>query len=130
MNKGVSFDHFSRSSGVGGSDCLTRWRSPRAEPEELRWAREAMDQHRLADAERHLQRALVSGPECAAVRTLLGLLHEQVGEHHAAYRCFRLALMLDPRDATAGDGLSRYCQRFGHDPANQAINPAASNSPE
>ena len=114
-----------RSSGPGGAanpERLAQWSPPRREPEELRWAREAMDGRRLAEAERHLQRALTSGPDCAAVRTLMGVLHEQVGEHQAAYRCYRLALMLDPRDAIAEDGLRRYCLRFGYNPSSQAVN--------
>ena len=53
----------------------------------------------------------------------MGVLHERLGEHHAAYQCYRLALMLDPHDTVAGDGLRRYCQRFGYDPGNKAINP-------
>ena len=63
-------------------------------------------------------------PTRAEVRTLMGLLHERVGEHHAAYQCYRLALLLDRHDPVAGDGLRRYCQRFGFDPGNKAINPA------
>jgi Tfp pilus assembly protein PilF len=117
--------HLSGLSGVGRSDRRFNWTPPRREPPELVLARNALADHRLADAERHLQRALISGPDCAEVRTLMGLLHEQVGEHHAAYRCYWLALSLDRGDIVAGDGLRRYCQRFGYDPSSKAINPAA-----
>ena len=54
----------------------------------------------------------------------MGVLHERLGEHHAAYRCYRLALMLDRDDTVAGEGLRRYCERFGYDAASAAINPA------
>ncbi len=54
----------------------------------------------------------------------MGILHERVGEHHAAYQCYRLALKLDRHDHVAADGLRRYCQRFGYDPGNKVINPA------
>jgi Tfp pilus assembly protein PilF len=120
--------HNPRLSGLSGlrsSDRLLDWAPTRREPPELVLARKALADHRLADAERHLQRALVAGRDCAEVRTLMGLLHEQVGEHHAAYRCYWLALSLDHDDIVAGDGLRRYCQRFGYDPSSKAINPAA-----
>jgi hypothetical protein len=55
----------------------------------------------------------------------MGLLHERLVEHHAAYRCYRLALTLNPRDPVAGEGLLRYCWRFGFDPGSRAINPAS-----
>ena len=67
--------------------------------------------------------ALDAAPDSAEVRTLMGLLHQRVGEHHAAYQCYRLALLLDRHDPVAGDGLRRYCRRFGFDPGNRAINP-------
>lgn len=130
MFRGLSLRRTSAPSGVGDPERLARWRPPRPEPEELQWAREAMDDRRLGEAERHLQRALTSDPECAAVRSLMGLLHEQVGEHHAAYRCYRLSLMLDPDDPVAADGLTRYCRRFGYDASSRAINPAAAHPEE
>jgi tetratricopeptide (TPR) repeat protein len=120
-----------RIAGLGSgstSDRLLNWNPPRRDPPDLILARQALDCRRLDEAERHLQRALDTAPNCAEVRTLMGLLHERLGEHHAAYRCYRLALILDPHDTTAGDGLHRYCHRFGYDPDNKAINPAATHS--
>ena len=113
---------------VRAPDHLLDWSPPRRDPPELILARQALDGHRLAEAERHLQRAMDSAPDCAEVRTLMGVLHERLGEHHAAYRCYRLALMLDPHDPVADDGLRRYCERFGYDPGNKAINPCADRS--
>ena len=118
---------FSRIAGRGaggGPDRILNWSPPRRDPPELILARRALDGRRFADAERHLRRALDAAPESAEVRTLMGLLHERLGEHHAAYQCYRLALTLDRHDTVAGDGLRRYCHRFGFDPRNQAINPA------
>jgi tetratricopeptide (TPR) repeat protein len=110
---------------IGGATGRIRdWTPPRRDPPDLILARQAMVRHRLGDAERHLRRALDTAPDSAEVRTLMGLLHERVGEHHAAYQCYRLALLLDRRDPVASDGLRRYCQRFGFDPGNKAINPA------
>ena len=101
------------------------WNPPRRDPPDLIMARQALDRRRLDEAERHLRRALDTAPDCAEVRTLMGLLHERLGEHHAAYRCYRLALMLDREDAVASDGILRYCRRFGYDPGSKAINPRA-----
>lgn len=109
----------------GIADRIRNWERIRPDPPELDLARHAMHDLRLAEAERHLQRALDLAPNCAEVRTLMGLLHERVGEHHAAFQCYRLALKLDPADADAGAGLLRYCRRFGYDPRNKAINPGA-----
>jgi Tfp pilus assembly protein PilF len=119
---------FNRIAGIGSHSVSSRvpdWNPPRRDPPDLVLARQALDDRRLAEAERHLQRALDTAPDCAEVRTLMGLLHEQVGEHHAACRCYRLALTLDPHDTVAADGLRRYCHRFGYDPANTAIIPCA-----
>lgn len=107
------------------SDRLLAWEPPTEEPAELALARQAMARGRLAEAERHLKRALDTAPDCGEVRTVLGHLHERLGEHHAAYRCYRLALTLNPRDSAAAEGLRRYCHRFGYDSGNRAINPAA-----
>jgi tetratricopeptide (TPR) repeat protein len=115
--------------GNGGtSDRVLDWAPPKQDPADLILARQALDRRRLADAERHLRRALDAAPDCAEVRTLMGLLHERLGEHHAAYQCYRLALALDRHDTVAMDGLHRYCHRFGYDPGNRAINPAGTES--
>jgi Tfp pilus assembly protein PilF len=107
------------------TETVLDWNPPRRVPSDVILARVALDRRQFADAERHLRRALDAAPDCAEVRTLLGIVHESLGEHHAAYQCYRLALKLDRLDTVAGDGLRRYCERFGYDPANAAINPAA-----
>jgi tetratricopeptide (TPR) repeat protein len=86
--------------------------------------REALDQRQFEDAERHFRRALDIDPESAEVRSLLGALHERLGEHHAAYQNYNLALEIDRRDTIARSGLRRYCAHFGLDYHNKAINPA------
>jgi tetratricopeptide (TPR) repeat protein len=108
-----------------GTETVLDWIPPRRVPPDVILARAALDRRLFADAERHLRRALDAAPDFAEVRTLLGIVHESLGEHHAAYQCYRLALKLDRLDTVAGDGLRRYCQRFGYDPENAAINPAA-----
>jgi tetratricopeptide (TPR) repeat protein len=112
------------ASGIA-ADRFLDWSPPRTDIPELNLARQALDGQRLAEAERYLRRALDAAPNCAAVRTLMGLLHERLGEHHAAYRCYQLALTLDRDDTVAGDGILRYCRRFGYDPGSKAINPRA-----
>jgi tetratricopeptide (TPR) repeat protein len=106
-----------------GTETILDWHPPRQPPPELNLARAALDRRQFDDAERHLHRALDSAPDCAEIRTLMGLIHERLGEHHAAYQCYRLALSLDRHDTAADDGLRRYCERFGYNPENPAINP-------
>jgi DNA-binding response OmpR family regulator len=76
-------------------------------------------------AEYLLQQALDLDPDSAEALALRGELHEAIGEHHAAYQIYRRALTHDPRQGTALDGMRRYCEQFGLDPASQAINPGA-----
>jgi uncharacterized protein HemY len=123
--KSAHLDRIAARDGDCRPDRILNWYPPRQDPPDLILARQALDREQFADAERHLRRALDTSPDCAEVRTLMGLLHEQMGEHHAAYQCYRLALMLDRHDIVARDGLRRYCQRFGYDAENPAINPAA-----
>jgi Flp pilus assembly protein TadD len=94
-------------------------------PNDLILVRRALDQGQLAEAERHLRRALSREPESAEAKSLMGVLHEQLGEHHAAYRCYRATLELDRRDTIALAGIRRYCDRFRLDLRNPALNPAA-----
>ena len=58
-------------------------------------------------------------------RTLLGVLQESRGQHHAAYQSYKTALMANPQFGPALDNLRRYCERYGLDFHNKAINPAA-----
>jgi hypothetical protein len=54
----------------------------------------------------------------------MGFLYERLSEHHAAYRCYRMALSIDSHDPIARPGLRRYCKRFGVDTQNKLVNPA------
>ena len=87
--------------------------------------RRALDQGQLAEAERHLRRAVSREPESAEAKSLMGVVHERLGEHHSAYRCYRATLELDRHDTIALAGIRRYCERFRLDLRNSAINPAA-----
>ena len=55
----------------------------------------------------------------------MGVLRESLGQQHAAYRAYKLALEADPSYGPALENLQRYCTRFGLDFQNPAINPAA-----
>jgi Flp pilus assembly protein TadD len=104
-------------------DRFLRRALPTRAPTDLIFARQALDCQRFEDAERHLCRALDSDPESVEVRSLMGVLHERLGEHHAAYQCYKLALQIDRDNPIARAGLRRYCERFGLDFQNKAINP-------
>jgi tetratricopeptide (TPR) repeat protein len=88
------------------------------------FARQALDHQQLDLAERYLRRALDADPNSAEVRSLMGVLHERLGEYHAAFHCYRIALTADRDNAVARAGIRRYCERFGFDPGNKALNPA------
>jgi Flp pilus assembly protein TadD len=105
-------------------DRLLQRALPRRDPTDLIFARQALDRQRFEDAERHLCRALDSHPESAEVRSFMGVLHERLGEHHAAYQCYKLALQINRHDSIARAGLRRYCERFGLDFQNKSINPS------
>jgi tetratricopeptide (TPR) repeat protein len=96
---------------------------PGRDPTDVIFAREALDRRRLADADRLLRRALDAESESTEVRTLMGVLHERLGEHHAAYQCYKKALKGDHHNLIARAGLRRYCDRFGFDFNHPAINP-------
>ncbi len=72
-----------------------------------------------------LEQALDADPESAEALTLMGVLQESRGQDHAAYHAYKSALNADPDHAPAQDNLRRYCERFGLDFTNPAINPAA-----
>jgi Flp pilus assembly protein TadD len=105
-------------------DRLLGWTPPRRDPTDLIFARQALDRQELDVAERHLRRALEAVPESAEVRSLMGVLHERLGESRAAYQCYRIALTTDHGNALARAGLRRCCERFGFDFRDKAINPA------
>lgn len=91
----------------------------------LALARRTMELGHFDLAEYLLQQALDIDPASAEAHAMRGMLLEVVGEDHAAYQCYRRALIHDPRHRTALGGLLRYCARFGLDCRNPAINPAA-----
>jgi tetratricopeptide (TPR) repeat protein len=105
-------------------DRLLQRTLPGRDPTDLMFARQEMDRQHFEDAERHLRRALDADPESAEARTLMGVLHERLGERHAAYQCYRLTLKIDRHNPIALAGLRRYCERFGLDYQNKTINPA------
>jgi tetratricopeptide (TPR) repeat protein len=106
------------------ADRFLRWSLRRRDVSDLICARRAIDRRQFEEAERHLRRALDLDTDSAEARSLMGVLHERLGEYHAAYRCYKQALELDRFDAVARGGLRRYCERFGYDFHSPAINPA------
>jgi tetratricopeptide (TPR) repeat protein len=96
---------------------------PSRDPTDLIFARQALDRWDFADAEPYLRRALDADPESAEVQTLMGILHERLGEHHAAYHCYKRALKADRHNWIALAGMRRYCERFGLDFHRRSINP-------
>jgi hypothetical protein len=111
--------------GTGAvTDRLVGRTTPRRGPTDLIFARQALDRRRFAEAERHLRRTLDAEPESADVRTLMGVLHDRLGEFHAAYQCYKLALEFDRHNVIARAGLRRYCERFGLEIHRNTINPS------
>ena len=93
--------------------------------ETLAVARRVLKDGHFDLAEYLLQQALDLDPDSAEALALRGELHEALGEHHTAYQFYRRVLIHDPRQGTALDGMRRYCERFGLDRHNEAINPGA-----
>jgi Flp pilus assembly protein TadD len=62
------------------------WALLNRNPTDVIFARKALDQEQFEDAERHLRKALDFDPESADARSLTGVLHERLGEHHTAYQ--------------------------------------------
>jgi DNA-binding response OmpR family regulator len=93
--------------------------------ETLAVARKALRQGQHALAEALLQRMLHLDPDSPRADTLLGELHESLGEFHSAYRSYRSALLKNRRHGPALDGMKRYCDRMGLDFNNVQINPGA-----
>jgi DNA-binding response OmpR family regulator len=92
---------------------------------ELARAKRALNLRRFDEAERLLREAIDLAPDSAEAHTLMGLLHESLGEDHAAYRSYRAALEADRSFGPARENLRRYCERFGLDFTSKAINPGA-----
>ncbi len=77
-----------------------------------------------------LEEALELAPDSAEAHTLMGVLRESLGQQHAAYHAYKLALGADPHYGPAQDNMKRYCARFGLDFHNPSINPAAETTME
>ena len=71
-----------------------------------------------------------TAPDSAEVRTLMGLLHERLGEHHAAYQCYRLALMLDRHDPSRATACGDIASGSGTTPGTRRSIPCADRSDE
>jgi DNA-binding response OmpR family regulator len=85
----------------------------------------ALNQRNFLEAERRLEQVLDQAPDSPEALTLMGVLHESLGQAHAAYHDYRAALESAPSYSPALDNLKRYCERFGLDFHNKAINPSA-----
>jgi DNA-binding response OmpR family regulator len=85
----------------------------------------ALNQRNFAEAEHRLQEVLDKAPDFPEALTLMGVLHECLGQSHAAYHSYRTALECAPSYGPALDNLKRYCERFGLDFHSKAINPSA-----
>lgn len=93
--------------------------------ETLAVARRALQHGHFDLAEYLLEQALDIAPDSAEANALRGTLHEDLGEHHAAYQAYRRALSGDVHHRGAREGMRRYCERFGIDTRNKAVNPGA-----
>lgn len=85
----------------------------------------ALNQRDFAQAERLLESVLDQAPDSPEALTLMGVLHECLGQVHAAYHSYRSALECSPHYGPALENLKRYCEQFGLDFHSKAINPCA-----
>ena len=92
-------------------------------------AGKALRQGHLSLAEHLLQLALGIDPDSTHAHALLGALHESVGEIHAAYQCYRTALLKDRYYGPALDGMRRCCDRTGLDSRTRESTPALELAP-
>jgi DNA-binding response OmpR family regulator len=92
---------------------------------DLTGIKRALNRREFDKALRDLEEAIEIAPDCAEAHTLMGVLRETLGQQHAAYRAYKLALEANPAYGPALDNMKRYCARFGLDVANPVINPAA-----
>ena len=90
---------------------------------DLAAVKRAINKRAFTEAERLLEGVLDNAPDSPEAHTLMGVLHECVGQTHAAYQSYRTALR--PGYTPALNNLKLYCERFGLDFHNKAINPAA-----
>jgi Flp pilus assembly protein TadD len=92
---------------------------------DLVWAKQALNRREFSRAHDLLEEALELEPDSAEAHHLMGVLRESLGQDHAAYRAYRMALEVDPHYLPALDSMRRYCVRFGLDFSNWSINPGA-----
>ena len=85
----------------------------------------AMDHGDFDLATTLLDRVIDTHPDAPEALALMGLLLELRGLDHAAYHEYRRALAVDPDNVDAQANMRRYCARFGLDPDDPRINPAA-----
>jgi DNA-binding response OmpR family regulator len=92
---------------------------------DLTAAKRALNRREFDRAVDLLEEALEQDPDSAEALTLMGVLRESLGQDHAAYHAYKTALQADPQYGPARDNLRRYCERFGLNFRNKAINPGA-----
>jgi DNA-binding response OmpR family regulator len=83
--------------------------------QELLRAKRALDRREFEAAERLLRRVIDRDPRSSIAHNLMGVLHQRLGEHHAAYHSFKSALRVDPNYEAARENLSHLCNRLGLD---------------
>jgi DNA-binding response OmpR family regulator len=82
---------------------------------ELLRAKRALDHREFEAAERLFRRVIDRDPRSAVAHNLMGVLHQRLGEHHAAYHSFKAAVRVDPNYEAARENLRRQCSRLGLD---------------
>jgi DNA-binding response OmpR family regulator len=92
---------------------------------DLTLVKRALNRRDFDRAAELLEQVLDLVPDSAEAHTLMGILHETCGDDHAAYHSYKAALESDRTYTAARDSMRRYCERFGLDVHNKAINPAA-----
>jgi len=81
----------------------------------LNRARYLLDQGRTGEARQVLAEAIANGLDGAPVRSLLGLVHHQLGDLSGCERELRQAVRLAPEDGAAEFALASICYRLGNE---------------
>ena len=92
---------------------------------DLASAKRALNNREFERAAILLDQALDLEPNSAEAHNLMGVLHESLGQDHAAYRSYKAALRPTGTISPQWTTCRRYCERFGLDFHNRSINPAA-----
>jgi CheY-like chemotaxis protein len=79
---------------------------------ELIRAKRALDCQEFDRAEWLLRRAIALDPDSPVAHNLMGMLHQRLGEHNAAYHSFKAALRADAEYEPARENLMRQCHRL------------------